>query len=172
MSSIFFFCVFFSAAAFNWFSPYLLFYGSWPFPKFSADGDVPVLIFNIFINNIVLSAFVFVTLPGFAFFPLSSFVLVYRAYIWGCSLAYLPTYLLLMALPTLILEGLGYCFAALAGTIVGLSWLKPKWAYGDEPLERTEAIKKAFKECLGIYTFVSFFLFFAAIIEAATFMII
>jgi hypothetical protein len=172
MSSTFFFCVFFSAAAFEWFSPNPLFYGSTPFPKFSADGNVLVLIFSIFISNIVLSAFIFVTLPGFAFSPLSSVVLVYKAYIWGCSLAYLPTYLLLMALPTMILEGLGYCFAASAGTIVGLSWLKPKWAYGNESLKRIEAIKKAFKESLAMLIFVSVFLFFSAIIEAATFMMI
>jgi len=172
MSFGFFLSVLFSAAAYEWSSPYPPYYSSSPFPQFSADGNLPFLIFSIFANNMFLSALVFVTLPGFIFFPLSSVVLVYRGYVWGCLLAYLPTRLLLMALPTLILEGLGYCFAATAGTVVGLSWIKPKWVYGGEPLRRAEAFKKALREFLAIYVFVAIILFFAAVVEAATLLMV
>jgi hypothetical protein len=168
----FFLSVFFSVAAYEWTSPYPPYYSSSPFPRFSTDEDIPFLIFSTFVNNLFLSAFIFVTLPGFIFFPLSSVVLVYRGYVWGCLLAYLPTRLLLMALPTVVLEGLGYCFAATAGTVAGLSWIKPKWVYGGEQLRRAEAFKKALREFLAIYIFVAIFLFFAAVVEAATLMMV
>lgn len=111
-------------------------------------------------------------MPGFAFFPLSSAFLAYRALIWGFLLSRQPTWLLLIAMPTVILEGLGYCFAASAGTIVGLSWIKPKWVYGAETLNRIEAFKRALKECLTNYFFVTIFLFLAAIIELITLIVI
>jgi hypothetical protein len=171
-SSTFFSCVLLSAILSEWFSPNPLYSGSPPLHRFYAEGNILLLIFSVFISNIVLSAFIFVTLPGFIFFPLSSVALVYRAYVWGCLLAYLPTRLLLIALPTLVLEGLGYCFAATAGTMVGLSWIKPKWIYGGEPLRRAEAFRKAIREFLAPYVFVAIFLFFAAVVEATTLMIV
>lgn len=173
MSSFFFAGVFLSVLVSEWLCPYPLYFGSpSPFPPDSIGGNLPLLIFSIFFSNMVLSSFIFVTLPGFAFFPLSSAVLAYRAYIWGFSLSRLPTRLLLIAMPTIILEGLGYCFAASAGTIVGLSWIKPKWVYGNEAHNRVEAGKRALRECLTIYFYVAIFLFLAAIVEAATLMII
>lgn len=173
MNLIFFDGVFLSVFMFEWLFPYPLYLGSpQPIPLDSIGGNLPLLIFSIFFSNMVLSSFIFVTLPGFAFFPLSSAFLAYRAYIWGFLLSRLPTWLLLIAMPTIIFEGLGYCFAALAGTIVGLSWIKPQWVYGGGSLNRIESVKKALKECLASYFFVTIFQFLAAIIEATTLMII
>jgi len=171
MSSIFFSGVFLFVLVSEWLSPYPVYFSS-PFPTDSISGNLLLLIFSIFFNNMVLSAFTFVTLPGFAFFLLPSAVLVYRACVWGFSLSRLPTWLLLMAMPTIVLEGLGYCFAASAGTIVGFSWIKPKWIYDTQTPNRIEAVKKALKECLTNYFFVAIFLFLAAIIEAVTLMIV
>lgn len=59
--------------------------------------------------------------------------------------------------------------AALAGFNLGLSWLKPKWAYrGEAELSRSEAIKQAFRDCGGIYVVVALFLLVAAIVEIIT----
>lgn len=166
MSLIFFSCVFFSVLVFEWLFPHPLYFGSsLPFSMGSSSIKVPFLIFNIFFSNIFWSSFIFVTLPGFAFFPLSSAFLAYRAYIWGFLLSRQPTWLLLIAMPTVILEGLGYCFAASAGTIVGLSWINPKWVYGTLTPNRIEAVKRALKECLVNYFFATILLFSAAIVE-------
>ncbi len=170
MSSIFFSCVFFSVLMSEWLSPYPLLYFSSLFQTDSFGRNFPLLVFSIFFINMVWSSFVFVTLPGFAFFPLSSAFLAYRACIWGFLLFHQPTWLLLIAVPTIVLEGLGYCFAAVAGTVVGVSWIKPEWVYGAENC-RVKAFKRALKECLAVYLYVAIFLFFSAVVEAATLMI-
>lgn len=171
MSSIFFSGIFLSVLVSEWLSPSPLYFGS-HFLVDSFDGNLPLLIFSIFFSNMFLSSFVFITLPGFAFFPLSSAVLVYRAYIWGFLLSRQPTWLLLVAMPTVILEGLGYCFAASAGTLVGVSWIKPKWVYSTDDYNRVKAVKRALRECLTFYFYVVLLLFLAAIVEAVTLMII
>ena len=130
--------------------------------------DWPLIILSIFLFNLVLSSFVFVTLPGLVFFPLSVVALVVRAVFWGIMLNQLPTPLFLAVFPTLILEGEAYVFAGVAGVDLGLSWLKPVLAYKDENLSRSDAFKKALKDCIRIYVLVSVLLFAAAVVEIVT----
>jgi len=130
--------------------------------------DLPLIILNIFFSNIVLSAFVMVTLTGFVFFGLSAVFLLMRAWMWGVLLNGLSTSEFLFVLPTLVLEGEGYVLAALAGVNLGLSWLKPQWAYKEEGLSRQEAVKRALKDCAHMYILVAAFLFVAAVVEAIT----
>jgi hypothetical protein len=124
------------------------------------------MVLSIFIYNVALSAFVAVTLPGFVFFPLSTAFLLYRAAIWGLLLHCQPTWVLLVALPALVFEGEGYVFAAVAGSVVGISWLRPKWLGSGEGLPRFAALKKALKECLIMYLPVVALIFCAATIES------
>jgi hypothetical protein len=133
--------------------------------EFFFGFDWPLIILSIFLFNLVLSSFVFVTLPGLVFFPLSVVALVVRAVFWGIMLNQLPTPLFLAVFPTLILEGEAYVFAGVAGVDLGLSWLKPILAYKDENLSRSDAFKKALKECLRVYVLVAMFLLVAAIVE-------
>jgi len=127
---------------------------------------------GIFVLNLVLSAFIVVTLPGMLFFPLSAVFLAYRAVLWGLLLYPLPSWLFLAVLPTLILEGGAYVFAAVAGTVVGLSWVKPSWMFRGEELSRREALKTALKEGKTLYKTVVLLLLVAAIVETATIMCI
>jgi hypothetical protein len=147
---------------------------TWPF------GEVfPVKVSNallmvgvIFVFNLVLSGFLLVTLTGLAFFGLPLFFLCFRAFLWGALLNGLSTPMFLASLPTLILEGEGYVLAAFAGVNLGLSWFKPKWAYGGEELSRLGAFKKAFRDCALIYVLVATFLFVAAVVETMTLVLI
>lgn len=142
------------------------------FPQLQeAYGEGLALVVNIFLLNLVLSSFIIITLPGFAFFPLSGFLLLYRASLWGTMLHYQPNSVLLCALPTLIVEGEAYVLAALAGTIVGVSWVKTKWVYAEEAVTRSAAIRKSVKECLVIYLVVVLLLFIGAIVETATLLV-
>ena len=131
-------------------------------------GNWLTMVLGVFAFNLVLSAFVVVTLPGFVFFPLSAAALLYRAVLWGLLLYMTPTWLFLVALPTLLLEGEAYVVAAAAGTIAGFSWIKPKRPHGEETLSRGEAFRKGLKECLGLYVLVAALLFVAAVVETAT----
>lgn len=70
----------------------------------------------------------------------------------------------------LIFEGEGYVMASVAGINLGLSWLKPRWIYGEGSLSKLEALKKAFKECAHLYIFVAILLLTAALIEAVIIM--
>jgi len=143
---------------------------TWPFGEiFPIEMSDSFLMFGfIFLFNLVLSGFVLVTLTGLGFFGLSLFFLCFRAFLWGLLLNGLSTPLYLVALPTLILEGEGYILTALAGVNLGLSWLKPKWAYRDEDLSRLEAVKRALKECAYIYVLVAALLLVAAVVETVT----
>jgi hypothetical protein len=134
-------------------------------------GNVLLTVLAIFLFNIVVSAFVVVSLPGFVGFPLSTVFLLYRAVLWGLLLHSQPTWVLLVALPTLVLEGEAYVLAAGAGTVVGVSWVKPRWVF-DEELGRIKAFKKAFAECLKLYVFIVSLLFIAAIIETVTIILV
>jgi hypothetical protein len=109
-----------------------------------------------------------VTLPGFVFFPLSVVFLGFRAFLWGLLVFQLPTWALLIALPTILLEGEGYVFAAVAGTVVGTSWLKPQWLFGGENMRRIDSLKRALRECFSLYIVVIVLLFVAAIVETTT----
>lgn len=126
------------------------------------------MVLGIFFFNLVLSAFVVVTLPGIMFFPLSIVFLLFRAVLWGLEQYFSPTWLFLVSLPTLALEGEAYVFAATAGTIAGASWIKPNWICPEEVISRSESFKKASKECLVLYILVAVFLFLAAVMETIT----
>jgi hypothetical protein len=130
--------------------------------------DWPLMILSIFLFNLVLSGFVFVTLPGLVFFPFSAAALVMRAVLLGIMLNHVPTPIFLAAFPTLILEGEAYVLAGVAGVDLGLSWLKPKWAHGEEGLFRLESFKKVLKDCICIYVLVATLLFAAAVVETVT----
>jgi hypothetical protein len=137
-------------------------------PKILLEGGWVFMIFGIFVFNFVLSAFVVVTLPGVVFFPLSAGFLLFRAVLWGLLLYGLPNWLFLAVLPLMVLEGEAYVFAGVAGTAVGVSWVKPKFLYREESLSRFGAFKKALRDCLRLYFFVTVFLFVAAIVETVT----
>jgi hypothetical protein len=128
----------------------------------------PWLVLEIFFFNLVLSGFVLLTLTGLAFFALSPIFLLIRALLWGTLHNALSTPALLAAFPTLILEGEGYVFAALAGVILGLAWLKPRLIYPEEELSRSQAVKQAFKESTRICVLAALILFVAAVVETAT----
>lgn len=142
----------------------------WPFGEYpsSVEDDPLVLFVDIFVSNLVLSAFVMVTLVGLAFFVLPFAVVCFRAVVWGMLIQQLPTVQFLAAFPTSVLEGVGYVLAAVAGMILGLSWLKPNWAFTNEELRRVEDLRKAWKECIMLYALVFVFLFVAAIVEVVT----
>jgi hypothetical protein len=128
----------------------------------------PVMFLTIFLVNLAVSAFLYVTLGGLVFFPFSACVLVYWAIDWGARVSYIPGWTFLGDLPTLVLEGEAYVLACMAGTLVGVSWLKPNWFSASELLSRRAALKKAFKEGLRTYLFVTLFLIAAAAVETAT----
>lgn len=136
-------------------------------PEVLLEGGWVLMVFGIFVFNLVLSAFVIVSLPGMVFFPLSIGFLMFRALLWGLSLHFLPTGVFLAVLPVLVLEGEAYVFAGVAGSVIGVSWIKPKILYYEEGLSRFVALKRAFGEFLRFYVFVALFLFVAAIAETA-----
>lgn len=129
-----------------------------------------LMVLDIFVLNMVLTAFIVTTLSGLVFFVFPVVVLLWRAVLWGALLNGLSTPLFLAALPTMVLEGEGYVLAGAAGVKLGLSWLMPKWTYGEEEkdLSRVESVKKALKETARIYVFVIMFLLVAAIVEMLT----
>jgi len=135
-------------------------------------GNWGLMFLGVFAFNLAVSAFVMVTLPGFVFFPLSVGFLLYRAFLWAMLLYAVPSWLFLATLPTLVLEGEAYVFAAVAGTITGMSWFKPAWLFkteaGEEELSRAEGFRKGLSECLRLYIIVALLLFVAAILETVT----
>jgi len=169
MNFVFFASVFAVAIASELLLPPRL-YSGWQarFPEIIIGNNFLIVLLGIFLSNLVLSAFVVVTLPGFVFFPISIAMLLFRGFLWGVFLAFQPTWLLLAAIPTVVLEGEGYALAAVAGTVVGVSWLKSKWIFNDENITRVEAFQKGLKECLVIYLLVGTILLVAAIIETVT----
>lgn len=143
----------------------------WPFGGDFAspfNGDLLVLFVGIFLDNLILSAFLLVTLAGLVFFFLPFIVLAYRAAVWGMLIQGLSTPQFIGAFPTFILEGVGYVLAGVAGVVLGLSWLRPSWAFKSEELSRKEAFRKAYRECAKLYVLVVAFLFLAAIAEVLT----
>ena len=165
MNLFFFGGVFVTALMLGFLPPPQLYEG--PPAQFSAtvSGSLILTVLSIFVFNLIVSAFVIITLPGFVLFPLSAAFLVYRAFIWGVLIYESPNWVFLIALPTLVLEGEGYVFAAVAGTLVGISLIKPKWVCKAESVSRAESLKKALRECAWAYVFVMMFLFIAAIVE-------
>lgn len=129
----------------------------------------PFLLFGfIFVFNLVFSGFAFVTLTGLVFFAFSPILLSFRGFLWGVLFASSSTSRFFAILPTLILEGEGYVFAALAGLLLGLSWLKPEFVYRGESLSRSQALMRALKDSVYIYVLVALLLLVAAIVETLT----
>lgn len=167
-NSLFFGCVFVVAFFAQFVFPPPLFWG-WPLRVSEVFVlNETFLPFWVFLFNLVVAAFVFVTLPGLCFFPLSIVALLFRAVLWGLLVYDVPNWVFLAALPVIVLEGEAYVVAALAGTVVGVSWLNPKWAYASEQLPRIEAFKKGVVECLRLYVVVALLLFIAAVMETMT----
>jgi hypothetical protein len=142
----------------------------WSFGEASSLelGNAFLLFGVIFVFNLVLSGFVFVTLSGLVFFVLSPILLGFRALLWGVLLNGLSTSRFVAVLPTVVLEGEGYVFAGLAGLLLGLSWLKPEWAYRGEVLTRSQALKRALKDSVYVYVLVALFLVLGALVETLT----
>jgi hypothetical protein len=137
-----------------------------PFQVGVSNGVVMVV--TIFLYNLILSNLIIITLPGAIFFAVPAGFLCLKGLLVGIFLSNLSTARFLVALPTIVLEGEGYVLAALAGVILGLSWLLPKYLWRGEKLSRFEFFKSALKECLHIYVIVAIFLFAAAVVEAIT----
>lgn len=167
--------------ALNW-----LFFGSvllsaflaqfWPTPL--SDGSArgfnsfpgnPLLLFLfIFAFNLILSAFLMLTLSGVLFFALPIVFLSVRGMIWGWLVSWATSETLLSALPTLCLEGEAYVLASFAGVSIGLSLLKPTLLYKDKLLPRGLAFRMAWNECLSIYFWVTVLLLLASVVEVLT----
>lgn len=151
-------------------------FASWPVGRaeFAENVDLPLLAIEIFALNLVASSFIVVTLPGLVFFALPAVLLVLRGLLWGLLFGGVSTSAFLLVLPTLVLEGEAYVFAALAGVNLGLSWLKPSLLYPrerlptGEKLPRSVAAALAFRECFRVYVFVVGLLLVAAVVEAMT----
>ncbi len=84
---------------------------------------------------------------------------------WGILLYVLPTSVFTLALPTIVLEGEAYVFAAVAGTLLGASWTKALRVYKVEGLSRIDVLKMTLNECSRIYVFIAILLFAAALAE-------
>jgi len=102
----------------------------------------------------LIMALISVTLPGMVFFPLSIFSLMYKAILLGARLSSITISELLTVFPVLILEGEAFVIAAFAGTIVGLSWIKPSLIYPLNDFTRIIAFKKSCKELCNTYLLV------------------
>ena len=130
--------------------------------------DWPWMILAIFISNLALSGFIFSTLPGLVFFPFSVIFLAMRGVSWGIMSNQPSVVPLLLVIPTFILEGEGYVLASMAGTILGLSWLKPDWIYKDEYLSRLDALKTALREAISLLFLSATILLLGAVVETLT----
>lgn len=131
-----------------------------------------LLLISIFLFNLILSGFVLLTLTGIGLFVLPFGFLLLRAFLWGMMIDGLSTPIFLAALPTIVLEGEGYVLAALAGIVLGLSWLKPKWVYPREELSRLEAIRRSLRDCARTYVWVSVVLLLGATVETLTLILV
>lgn len=166
LNGLFFSSIFVSALAVSFFfAPPLMEEAAVP----SQLSENLVLTFiSIFIFNMVLSAFLVIALPGLVFFALSSVLLLYRGVLWGFLVAFASVDWFLVSLPTMVLEGEAYVLAAVSGTIMGLSWLKPSWVFKGEKLPRRKALTMAFKEFICLFFWVFVFLFVSAVVETLT----
>lgn len=169
MNLLFFGAVFITTLVSGLFLPPQLYTGqSGGFSRGFFSDNLILEVLSILLFNLVMASLGVVTLPGFALFPLSGVFLVYRAFIWGLFIYQSPNSVFLVALPTLVLEGEGYAFAAVAGTLVGMSWIRPEWIYKGENISKMESLKKALRESAWLYVLVVMVLFVAAVVETAT----
>ncbi len=134
----------------------------------SLMDNASLLALGIFFFNLVISGFLLTTFSGLVFFGLPLLVLGWRALLWGALIAQLPSPQFFVTIPTFILEGEAYVIAAVAGMLLGLSWLKPMWVNREEKLTRRLALRAAWIECANLYFWVVLLLIVGAVIEAIT----
>ena len=127
MNCLFFGAFFVGSLVLQTYSPLLKYPEYKEIKGYSCNGDGLNLFVYVFSNNLFLSSLLLVTLPGVVFFLFPSALLVWKAGLWGFLFAYLPSERFVAALPVIILEGEAYVLGGVAGTILGLSWLKPEW---------------------------------------------
>jgi hypothetical protein len=143
----------------------------WPFDERILNQEIAfssLLVLEIFFFNLLLSSFVLLTLSGMVFFLFAPVFLVIRVLLWGMLLNQLSTSFLLAMLPTLILEGEAYVISAVAGVTLGLSWLRPEWAFKGQNLSRKGAFRTAVTECVRMYILVIMLLLAGAVVETVT----
>lgn len=121
-----------------------------------------------FVINLVLGTVLWITIPGLILFVLAPLTAFYRAMAWGIIFAPTQPSLVILVLPTLLSEGLGYVLAVVPSMRLGMSWLLPKLAFKQEALSRGQAFRKAFYEMGHAYLIVIIALLAAAIIEVGS----
>lgn len=126
------------------------------------------LMVDVFVWNFFLSAFLLLTLAGVVFFVLPFGMLVFRGLLWGVMLNFLSTDRFFVVLPTIFLEGEGYVIAAVAGVVLGLSWLMPKLVYAGKDFSRRKSFREALGEAKRLLVLVAVLLSLAAIVETVT----
>jgi len=166
LNLLFFGCVFVSALV-GQFLFGAKFYYELPLEQELPYEDLTVIAWDIFVCKLFISAFFVITLPGIIFFPLSVGFLLYRGVLWGFSLYSFPKSAFFLILPALVIEGEAYVLAALAGWVLGFSWVKPPYFF-DKRLSRWMSFEKAFMESVRIYVLVFLFLLVGASVEALT----
>lgn len=120
----------------------------------------------ILLVNLVLGTMLYITLPGAILFPLAPLAAFFRAIMWGIFFAPTEPLALLVALPTILAEGLGYVLAVVPSLRLGLSWLLPRSAFKQEQLSRRVAFRRGLSELGRAYLIVIIVLLVAAVIES------
>ncbi|HID90569.1 TPA: hypothetical protein EYP44_01250 [Candidatus Bathyarchaeota archaeon] len=129
--------------------------------------DPPLAVAYTFSVNFLLGAVVTITVPGLLLFFLAPAMALLRAALWGVILS--PASLLAaLAVPTLMLEGLGYVLAAVPSAYLGLSWLCPERAFPGLDLSRLEALRREAPDAAKAYLWVAIVLLIAAMVEVGT----
>jgi len=128
------------------------------------------IVYTFFVN-LALGTLAYITIPGLLVFFFAPALVLFRAIMWGVVFA--PTTPVLamavvLSLPTLILEGLGYVLAVVPSTYLGLSWLSPKRVFREEKLSRKEAFKKELVNSAKAYAWVALVLVVAAVVEVVS----
>jgi len=109
-----------------------------------------------------------VILPGVLFFPLSIVNPVYTAMTIGLMMYFAQSAQFFMILPTVILEGEAIVLSAMAGTLIGASWLVPKRLYGPEGPSRTDALIQGCEEAVRVLAVAIIVFIISAAVETLT----
>ncbi len=131
-----------------------------------SAGNILTVILNIFGINSIIGTFLTITVPNML--GLGTLVFIYRPLLWG--LIYAPvspqdTIILIMVIPTLLLEGTAYIIAFASSIDLVLALIKPEKL---EENSRLKALKKAWIYNLKSYALVLIVLFIAAVVETIT----
>lgn len=129
-------------------------------------GQLISVVLTIFGINSVFGSFLSITVPNMV--GIGTLTFIFRPILWG--LIYAPisqpaATLLLIIIPTLILEGTAYVIAFTSSIDLLLAILKPAKL---EETSRLKAMKKAWIYNLKSYVLVLIVLFVAAVVETAT----